>query len=146
MPAENFFDSNIFVYLFERTDFDKYLRARALVSENLANRSGCISYQVVQETLNVIARRAGAGSERVARFLQETLIPFWQINQINPTPELYRSGLNIQARYGFSFYDSLIVAAALEAGCSTLYSEDMQDGQQIEGLTIRNPFAETRAT
>ena len=144
MPAENFFDSNVFVYLFERTDFDKYLSARSLVNENLANRTGCISYQVVQETLNVIGRRAGADSERVSRFLEEILIPFWEINRILPTQELYRSGLRIQARYGYSFYDSLIVAAALAAGCTTLYSEDMQDGQRIEGLTIRNPFAETR--
>ena len=68
----------------------------------------------------------------------------WQINQILPTPELYRSGLRVQARYGYRFYDSLVVAAALQAGCTTLYSEDMQDGQRIEGLTIRNPFAETR--
>ena len=44
MPAEDFFDSNVLVYLFERTDLDKYSRARALVSENLANRTGCISY------------------------------------------------------------------------------------------------------
>ena len=146
MPAENFFDSNILVYLFERTDSDKYLSARALVSENLANRTGCISYQVVQETLNVISRRVGADPERVAGFLEEILIPLWRIHQINPTPELYRSGLQIQTRYGFSLYDSLIVAAALEAGCTTLYREDMQDGQQIQGLTIRNPFAETRAT
>ena len=73
------------------------------------------------------------------------MIPIWRINQIEPTPELYRSGLQVQARYGFSFYDSLIVAAALEAGCATLYSEDMQHGQQIQGLTIRNPFAEIRA-
>ena len=93
----------------------------------------------------MIGRRIGADSGRVARFLEEILIPLWRIHQINPTPELYRGGLRIRARYGFSFYDSLIVAAALEAGCTTLYSEDMQDGQRIEGLTIRNPFAETRS-
>ena len=145
MPAENFFDSNVLVYLFERTDFGKYLSSRALVNENLANRTGCISYQVVQETLNVIGRRTGSDSERVSRFLEEILIPLWRINEINATPELYRSGLQVRARYGFSFYDSLIVAAALGAGCTTLYSEDMQDGQRIDGLTIRNPFAETRA-
>ena len=73
--------------------------------------------------------------------LEEILLPLWHIY---PTEELYRTGLRIQVRYGFSFYDSLMVAAALEAGCATLYSEDMQDGQRIEGLTIRNPFAETR--
>lgn len=145
MLAENFFDSNVFVYLFERTDLLKYSRAEILVRENLENKTGCISYQVVQETLNVAVRSAGADVERVSQLLEEILIPMWRINQINPTPELYRSGLQVQARYGFSFYDSLIVAAALEAGCTTLYTEDLQDGQRIQGLTIRNPFAETRA-
>ena len=146
MPAENFLDSNVFVYLFERTEQDKYSRANNLVRDNLNNRTGCISYQVIQETLNVIGRRAGANSQRVGQFLERILIPVWRINRIIPTPDLYRNGLRIQARYGFSFYDSLIVAAALGAGCTTLYSEDMQNGQRVEGLTIRNPFAETRTT
>ena len=53
---------------------------------------------------------------------------------------LYHRGLDLQIRYRFSFYDSLIVAAALEAGCKTLYSEDLQHAQEIEGLTIANPF------
>ena len=106
---------------------------------------GCISYQVVQETLNVVGRMVGAGSERLTQLLEEILIPLWEINRITPTPELYRGGLEIQTRYGFSFYDSLIVTAAHEAGCTTLYSEDLQNGQQIRGLTIRNPFAETHA-
>ncbi len=57
-----------------------------------------------------------------------------------PTLALYRRGLDIRARYGFSFYDSLIVAAALESGCTRIYSEDLQHGQQIEGLIIENPF------
>ena len=146
MSAENFIDSNILVYLFDEINLGKYRIANALVRENLDNGTGCISYQVVQETVSVVGRMVGAGSERLARLLEEILLPLWEINRIIPTPELYRSGLEIQARYGFSFYDSLIVAAALEAGCTTLYSEDMQDGQQILGLTIRNPFAETRAT
>ena len=146
MPAENFLDSNIFVYLFERTEEEKYLRANDLVLDSMNNRTGCISYQVVQETLNVIGRRTGVNSQRVGQFLDEILIPMWRINLIVPTPELYRRGLGIRARYGYGFYDSLIVAAALAAGCSTLYSEDMQDGQRIQGLTIRNPFAETLTT
>jgi predicted nucleic acid-binding protein len=48
--------------------------------------------------------------------------------------------VTLQSRYGFRFYDSLIVAAALEAGCDRLLSEDFQDGQRIEGLTVVNPF------
>ncbi len=141
MPAENFFDSNVFIYLFERTDLTKYRRAETLVEDNLTNRTGCISYQVVQETLNVVTRRAGVDSSRIDQLLREVLFPLWEVYS---TPELYQNGLEVRARYRFSFYDSLIVAAALEAGCTTLYSEDMQDGQRIEGLTIRNPFAEMR--
>ena len=140
MPAENFVDSNIFVYMFDRTAPDKRQRARELVYGLLQDRTGCISYQIVQETLNVLTGRLGEPADSVAAFLEEVLLPFWQINQIVASPDLYRSGLRIQARYGFSFYDSLMVAAALEAGCTILYSEDMQDGQRIEGLTIRNPF------
>ena len=143
MPAENFLDSNIFVYLFERSEQDKYLRADELVREMLDNGTGCISYQVVQETLNVVGRIVGYDSDQLAELCDEILFPLWQID---PSESLYRNGLEIQARYGFSFYDSLIVAAALAAGCSTLYSEDMQDGQRIQALTIRNPFAETSTT
>ena len=69
--------------------------------------------------------------------MRETLVPLWQID---PKPELYLRALDVQARYGYGFYDSLIIAAALEAGCTRLYSEDMQHGQRIEGLTIENPF------
>ncbi len=146
MPAENFIDSNIFVYMLDTSAPAKRQRARELVYGLLGDRTGCISYQVVQESLNALIRKLGEPPDAVTAFLEEVLLPLWQINQINASPELYRSGLRMQARYGFSLYDSLIVATALGAGCTTLYSEDMQDGQRIEGLTIRNPFAETPAT
>lgn len=145
MPAENFVDSNIFVYMLDISAPAKRQRARELVYGLLDDRTGCISYQIVQEALNVLIGKLGEPPDAVTSFLEEVLLPLWRINEINATPELYRSGLRIQARYGFSFYDSLIVAAALAAGCTTLYSEDMQEGQRIEGLTIRNPFAETPA-
>ena len=145
MPAENFVDSNIFVYMLDLSTPAKCQRARELVYGLLQDRTGCISYQVVQEALSVLIGKLGEPLDAVVAFLEEVLLPLWQINEINATPDLYRSGLQVRARYGFSFYDSLIVAAALGAGCTTLYSEDMQNGQRIEGLTIRNPFAETHA-
>ena len=64
-------------------------------------------------------------------------MPLWRVN---PTRALYQRGLDLQTRYRFSFYDSLIVAAALDAGCKTLYSEDLQHGQRVEGVTITDPF------
>ena len=102
-------------------------------------KTGCISYQVVQETLNVITVKLGISHQRAIQFMDEILSPLWQIY---PSLELYQRALDLRERYGFSFYDSLIVAAALEAGCTRLYSEDMQHGQQIQYLTIHNPFAD----
>ena len=143
MNGDNFFDdfidSNVLVYLFDERNLEKYHRARVLVNRLVDDKSGCISFQVVQETLNVITVRLGISHQRAIQFLNDTLDPLWQID---PSPELYMRALEVRERYGFSFYDSLIIAAALEAGCTRLYTEDMQHGQRIQGLTIHNPFVE----
>ena len=137
MSAENFLDTNVLVYTFDETDPGKRRQAETLVNESLASGSGCVSFQVVQETLNVLIRRLGFVTEDARRVLQQVLIPLWQVN---PTAALYQDAISLQGRYGFTFYDSLIVASALEAGCTRLYSEDLQHGQQIQRLTILNPF------
>ena len=137
MSAVNFLDSNVFVYLLGGSDESKQQRALELVQEGLENGTGCVSYQVVQETMNVMLRKIGVSTEETHTFFNTVLAPLWSVN---PTQTFYRRGLDLRARYQFSFYDSLIVAAALEAGCQTLYSEDLQHGQNIEKLTIMNPF------
>ena len=137
MSVDSFIDSNIFVYLFDETDTIKRQCSEKLVQQALENGTGCISYQVVQETINVITRKLNATPEDARHLLDRVLFPLWQVN---PTQAFYQRGLDLQARYQFSFYDSLIVSAALEAGCKTLYSEDLQHGQLIEQLTINNPF------
>ena len=137
MSVENFLDTNVFVYLFDETDGDKRERAERLVQQALERETGCISYQVVQETINVITRKLDAALEKARQLLDRVLMPLWRVN---PTRTLYQRGLDLQTRYRLSFYDSLIVAAALEAGCKTLYSEDLQHGQRIEGVAITNPF------
>ena len=134
---DDFIDSNILVYMFDSTDLSKREFAVRFVNQKVADKSGCISFQVVQETLNVIIGKMGIAHETALEFLDETLVPLWQVN---PSTELYLRALEVRERYGFSFYDSLIVAAALEAGCTRLYTEDMQHNQQIQGLTIHNPF------
>ena len=141
MSIDAFIDSNIFVYLFDPTSPNKRYRAERLIADALQMGNSCISYQVVQETLNVITTklRVNATTEQASTFLIDALIPLWKIN---PTRELYLRSLSIQSRYRYSFYDSLIIAAALEASCNILYSEDMQHGQHIEQLTIENPFLE----
>ena len=137
MSVEYFLDTNVFVYLFDETDDFKRERAERLVQRALDNDSGCISYQVVQETLNVVIQKLNATPEKARQILDHALIPLWRVN---PTRTLYQRGLELQTRYSLSFYDSLIVAAPLDAGCKTLYSEDLQDGQRIEGLTVVDPF------
>jgi predicted nucleic acid-binding protein len=135
----DFIDTNIFIYLFDETDDRKRTIAEQLVRMALETRSATVSHQVVQETLNVVTRKLSSpmSAENAQRFLEQILAPLWQIM---PSLALYRRGLNIQSSYGFSFYDSLIVAAALESGCTRLYTEDLQHGQKIEGLVIENPF------
>ena len=137
MSADDFLDTNVFVYLFDEADAGKQRQAEILVNSVLVSRTGCISFQVVQETLNVLIRKIKTPVDRVREILIDVLIPLWQVN---PTAALYQDAISIQGRYGFSFYDSLIVAAALEAGCTRLYSEDLQHGRQVQRLTIINPF------
>ncbi len=136
-----FIDSNVFVYLFDETDERKRDVAGRIVDSALQTHSASISFQVVQETLNVVTRKLPTPmtAEGAKRFLQQVLVPLWRVS---PSSMLYDRALDVQARYRYSLYDSLIVASALDAGCTRLYSEDLQDGQRIEGLTIENPFLE----
>jgi predicted nucleic acid-binding protein len=139
MSDADFLDTNIFAYIFDDRAPVKRERASRLIGEALLSADGAISYQVVQETLNVFSRRLDPPMppDRAAAFFEMVLQPLWRVN---PSPELYGRALAIRERYQYSFYDSLIIAAALEAGCDRLLSEDLQHGQEIEGLRIENPF------
>jgi predicted nucleic acid-binding protein len=139
MSGESFLDSNIFIYTFDDVALEKQRIAQELVGTALRDGSAVISYQVAQEVLNVLTRKLAVsmGVGDAARYLATTLEPLWRVQ---PSAELFHAGLTLQARYQFGFYDSLIVAAALSAGCARLYSEDLQHGQQVEGLAIEDPF------
>lgn len=137
MSIENFIDSNVFVYLFDRTSDAKRHRAEALIETSIRQGNACISYQVVQETINAITHKLNASVEDTKQLLDNVLTLLWKVT---PTPVFYKRGLDIQHRYQFSFYDSLIVTAALEADCKVLFSEGLQHNQCIEHLTIINPF------
>jgi predicted nucleic acid-binding protein len=139
MPASAFIDTNVFVYQLDNSDIRKQKIADDLIRNALVTGSGCISYQVVQECLNVALRKAEKTLDPASagRYLDVVLEP---LLTVSASVRLYREGINIQTRYRYSFYDSMIVAAALSAGCTTLYSEDMQHGQRIDALTIVDPF------
>ena len=137
--SADFVDSNVFIYLFDDTAPDKRGRAEQLIYRGVESGNICISFQVIQETLNVLTGKLGLTSDDpdTRSLLDRVLFPLWRVM---PSQRLYKRCLDLQARYRYHFYDALIIAAALEAGCKRLYSEDMQHGQQIEGLTIENPF------
>jgi len=138
--SDSFIDSNVFVYLIDDTGDPRRLIAERLILDAMAEDNACISFQVVQETLNIYTRRAPrlVTPDDAGRFFDRFLEPLWTVM---PSGALYLRALSIQSRYGYHFYDSLIIAAALDAGCKRLLTEDMQAGQTIEGLTIENPFA-----
>jgi predicted nucleic acid-binding protein len=135
----DFFDSNVFIYFFDTTDSVKQTIATELVEKAIEAGNGCISFQVVQETLRVITGKLPrpATQEEAVLFMAHSLQPLWRVM---PSAALYEKALQLRSRWKLSFYDALIVAAALEAGCKRLLSEDMQHGQRIEGLRIENPF------
>lgn len=128
-----FFDINILLYLFSG-DSDKADRAEALLAQG-----GLISVQVLNEFASVASRKLGLSYPEIRDALK-IIRRVCKIESINL--ETHELGLQVAERYGFSVYDSLIIAAALIAECETLYSEDLQSGQVINGrLVIKNPFA-----
>jgi predicted nucleic acid-binding protein len=139
MSVDYFIDTNVFIYPLESLDARKADKAERLIEKGIATGKACISFQVVQECLNTAIRKAEIPltTDEMKRYLNSVLMPLYRVQ---PSLNLYHAALDIKTRYRFGFYDSLIVAAALESGCKTLYSEDLQHGQQIEGLTIENPF------
>jgi predicted nucleic acid-binding protein len=139
MSADCFIDTNVFIYSLERLDERKADIADRLIETGIATGNATISFQVVQECLNTAIRKAEIPltTDEMKKYLTSVMTPLYRVQ---PSRKLYQTALDIQVRYQFSFYDSLIIAAALEANCKILFSEDMQHGQKIEGLTIENPF------
>lgn len=130
--AECFFDTNVVLYLLSAD------AAKADRAEELLAIGGAISVQVLNEFAAVASRKLGMSWTEIREVLA-------QIRVVCPveaiSADTHDKALHVVERYGLSFYDALIIAAALLAGCTTLYSEDMHDGLVIERqLTIRNPF------
>ena len=139
MSVEWFFDTNIFVYHVDLSDPRKNDVAHELIRESIVRDNTVISYQVVQEWLNVVTKNARVTLpiEQAQSYVEHFLVPIFRVNA---SGQLFREGLAIKQRYKLSFYDALIIAAALSAGCKRLYSEDLQHGQKFGTLEIVNPF------
>jgi predicted nucleic acid-binding protein len=133
MSGKAFFDTNILVYVVGQED------ERTDTAEALLAGGGIISVQVLNELANVSRKKLGMSREEIDEALAavRVLCP----SPLPLTIHTHDAGRRLAAKYGYSMFDGLIAASALEAECDTLYSEDLQDRQVIEGrLTIRNPF------
>lgn len=133
MPAKVFIDTNIVIYALGQTSTKTALAAPLFAAHPT------ISTQVLSETANVALRKLALPIAETRKLLT-TLESLCRVEVM--APACIHRAIDIAERYGFSWFDSLIVATALEAGCDTLYTEDLQHGQVIEDkLTVTNPFA-----
>lgn len=129
-----FFDTNVLIYAFAKDD------PRAQIAETLLAGGGVVGVQTLNEFVAVSVRKLAMPWEEVLEALNalRVLCP----SPVPLTIETHDTALRIMERYRYHIYDSLVIAAALETGCNILYSEDLRNGQTIEGVTIRDPFAE----
>lgn len=139
MSGRSFLDTNIFVYANDRHEPKKRQIALDLIRDVTVSGDGVISYQVMHEFFNVALKKTShkMSSGEANLFLEDVLRPLRIVPSSIP---LISDAIRIQERYRLSWYDSLIVSAAQQAACSTLYSEDLQHGQQFGAVTVRNPF------
>lgn len=139
MSDKYFIDTNIFVYTFNQDEPEESRIANELIESALVERNGCISYQVIQEFINVSTRKfeVPLSVRDCRKYLNIVLSP---LCEIFASFDLYHRALEIMERWQYSFYDSLILGAAIQADCKILYSENFQHNQKIQSLTIINPF------
>ena len=139
MSDRFFLDTNVFVYEVDPRDPAKRRRASELINSAVDTKRGAVSYQVVQEFFNVALTRFEKPFSigEAEDYLSFTFKP---ILAVHSSPRLFLEALHLQAQHHFSWYDALIVAAAQQANCSILYTEDMQHGRRIGELRIENPF------
>jgi predicted nucleic acid-binding protein len=133
MNDKPFLDTNVVLYAFSQDD------TRRQMAETLLAAGGALSVQVLNEFIAVARRKLDKSWKEVRRALD--VLRVFCPEPVALTVETHERAVHIAERYGFSILDALIIATALYAGASTLYTEDMREGQAIDGLTIRNPFS-----
>jgi len=137
-PALEFVDANVLVYAFDSSAGRKRETARALLERLWATRTGCVSIQVLQEFVVAVTRKVAAPltADEAATRVRE--LASWRVFTPGPDDVIAAIGVHTRARIGF--WDAMIVVAAAESGCGVIWTEDLNDGQELEGVRVRNPF------
>lgn len=130
--SKPFFDTNILVYAFVKSG------TRTQEAQQRLSLGGVISVQILNEFAAVMRRKLLLDVKAVRELIDEIMIHCPRPRPL--TLDTHRMGMRLCERHGFSIYDGTMIASALEAGCTTLYTEDLQHGQAIEGVRIVNPF------
>lgn len=139
MSDRSFFDTDVLVYLFDEDAPAKQAKARALVEEEAERGGLVVSTQVLQEFYVTVTRKLGRplpGEDALEAARALGVFPVVQID-----PEMVYAAADRSLRSQISLWDALILQAARVGGCERVWSEDLQDGQVIDGVRIRNPFA-----
>jgi len=136
MSARSFFDTNILVYADDKSAPAKQRRAIELVAEHRRAGTGVLSMQVLQEYFVTVTRKLGVEGS-IARRKVELLAEF---DVASPDVADILAAIDLHRLHGYSFWDSLVLRSAKQAGCKILLTEDMQIGHEIDGIRIVNPF------
>lgn len=139
MSDRVFLDTNVFVYSLTTSIPAKQAIATKLIKENIASGKGTISFQIVHEFFSVAFRRFKPPMSLIEaeQFLAMPLRPLLAVHS---SYSLYSQALLLKNRHAISWYDSLIIAAAIESECGILYTEDLQHGQKFDSVVVQNPF------
>ena len=139
--AREFVDSNILVYAFDPSAEAKHAAARRLLEELWERETGCLSVQILQEFFVTVTRKVprplsiDAAADRIRE------LRVWKV--FAPTADDVLVAIALQKKARLSFWDAMVIHAAAESGCDVLWTEDLNDGQILQGVRIRNPFLVT---
>lgn len=136
MLGRSFLDTNVLIYSVDRADPAKQERALEIIAQHAKAKTGVISTQVLQEFFSAATEKLGIPPLQARQQLRDFRI--FDIVQV--TPEIIEEGVDCSILNEISFWDGLIVASAAAAKCVEVLSEDMSDGQNIQGVTVLNPF------
>jgi len=133
-----FVDTNVLIYAHDLSAAAKHTRARDLLQELWESGDGCLSIQVMQEFYVNVTRKVAKplAPEIAAQIIADLSV--WRVHR--PGVQDVLDAVRLQARYRVSFRDAMIVSSAIQLGCQTIWSEDLNPGQVYQGVTVRSPF------
>ena len=138
-PTDRFFiDSNVLIYSYDRSEPDKRSRAQELIAGLSQNGNGVLSVQVLGEFFSIVTRRIP--NPLSIQEAEAAVALFGSLPVLDIDMAMVRRAIATHSRYGTTYWDSLIIAAAERAGCSSILSEDLNTGQSYHGILAVNPF------